>query len=241
METEKQEQITGEEAEPLESGVTAADAGQTEGEAAAPRPSWEEILADPEYKSRYDAAVQDIVQRRLRGRHEAEDRLASLEPVLQALGEVFGVDTADSEALCREIYRSRERSTLSEQRVREHLAALWQESESLRERLPEFDLEREMENPVFLRLTAPHSGVGLEDAYYALHRGAIGKAAAEESLAALSRSMRIQERRPREIRAGQPGTGFARDARSMSREEREALKKRILEAKAQGRKLGIGE
>lgn len=241
MEETIQGQATTQEAEPLDPGVTAADAGQTAEGAEDSRPSWEEILADPAYKSRYDAAVQDIVQRRLRGRHEAEERLARLEPVLQALREVYGADPADSEALCREIYRHGAESILAGKRVRSHWEALLQESEALRRRLPDFDLERELGNPVFLRLTAPHSGVGLEDAYYALHREQIGRAAAEKSLAAFSRSMDAQARRPREIRAEQHGTTFSRDAKSMSRAEREALKQRILEAKAQGRKLGVGE
>ena len=41
---------------------------------------WEQILADPDYKSRYDASVQEIVQRRLRDRNRAEQTLQQLQP-----------------------------------------------------------------------------------------------------------------------------------------------------------------
>ena len=53
--------------------------------------SWEEILEDPEYKSRYDAAVQGIVKARLKSRAQAEEKLARLAPVLEALEESYGL------------------------------------------------------------------------------------------------------------------------------------------------------
>ena len=54
-----EEPVTGEENAVSEEAAP-ADAGQEE-EKAAERMSWEEILEDPEYRSRYDAAVQGIV------------------------------------------------------------------------------------------------------------------------------------------------------------------------------------
>lgn len=239
METEELTQITQEEAAPPESGVKPADAGQEQASTQPQRLSWEQILADPDYKSCYDASVQEIVQRRLRDRNRAEQTLQQLQPVLRALEEVCGVHPEDSEALCGRIYELGRGGAPDEGQLREHLARLMAEGERLKSRLPDFDLERELENPDFLRLTAPHSGVGLEDAFFALHRDSIAQSAARESLAALSRSMRRQQLRPRESRAGQ--TPVPAGAGSMSRAEREALKKRILEAKAQGRRLSVGE
>ena len=61
-----EEPVTGEENAVSEEAAP-VDAGQEEEKAA--RLSWEEILADPAYRKSYDAAVQGIVQRRLRGRH----------------------------------------------------------------------------------------------------------------------------------------------------------------------------
>ena len=140
------EPVTGEEnAAEIPAAETAPPTVKS-GENGQPKPSWEELLQDPDYKSRYDQAVQGIVKARLRGRAQAEEKLARLAPVLSALEERYGLtDESDAEALARNL---RETGT---------------------------------------------------------------------------------------------GDRFTLDPRSMSREDREALKKRILEASAQGRKIGPGE
>ena len=52
------------------------------------KPSWEDILRDPDYRKCYDAAVQSIVQHRLRNRMNAEETLQKMAPVLEALREL---------------------------------------------------------------------------------------------------------------------------------------------------------
>ena len=201
------------------------------------RLSWEEILQDAECRKCYDAAVQSIVQRRLRGRADAEDTLRNLEPVLAALRERYG-EESDSEALAGRI---RGDGLWQGTQISAHLETLLREAELLRQTLPEFDLLRELEDPGFLRLTAPHSGVSLSDAYYARHRAEIGERAARQSLEAFSRSLQSGAARPRESHGGQGAARLEKDPRAMSHVEREALKKRIREAGAQGRKLPVGE
>ena len=207
------------------------------------RMSWEEILADPEYRKHYDEAVQHIVQKRLRSRAGAEARLERLAPVLEALGTRCGVDwsdeTLDMQALARKVSGEEERRA-AEEEIGRHLDTLLEQARSLRESVPDFDLLRELEDPRMVRLTAPHSGVALADAWYALHRAEIGRQAARESLEALSRSLQSGGRRPRELPDRRGDSGQTPPA-SMNREEREALKKRILEAKAQGRRLPVGD
>lgn len=241
MEAEKTEQTTAGEIESLPGNEPAeapteapkTDAPQSGGK----RPSWEEILADPEYRKQYDEAVGRTVQRRLRSRAEAEQRLSALGPVLDALRERYGEQ--DETALAGLIRRGE--CLYGPEEIRLHLDSLLEQAEQLHSRAPDFDLLRALEDPAFLRLTAPHSGVSPEDAWYALHRGEISEAAARKSLQALSRSLRTQAARPRENHGGGGGAAVNRDPRSMSRQEREELKKRILEAKAQGRKLSVGE
>ena len=81
------EPVTGEEnAAEIAAAETAPPAVKS-GENGQPKPSWEELLQDPDYKSRYDQAVQGIVKARLRGRAQAEEKLARLAPVLSALEE----------------------------------------------------------------------------------------------------------------------------------------------------------
>lgn len=239
--------------EPVTGGETAApegaereetpavDAGQEEKKAEG-KPSWEELLRDPAYKSRYDEAVQGIVKARLRGRAQAEEKLRRLEPVLRALEESYGLtEESEAETVAALLRESAGLRRPSEEQIARHLEALIGEALSLRESVPDFDLAQELEDPAFLRLTAPHSGVTLADAYYARHRAEREQETARKSLEAVSRSVRSLGARPRELRETGAGTPFSTDPRQMSRKEREALKKRILEAKAQGRSLRVGE
>ena len=206
------------------------------------KPSWEEILQDPDYRSSYDQAVQGIVKARLRGRAQAEEKLGRLSPVLKVLEERYGLtDESDAEALAQNLREGADAYRPRGQEIAAHLDGLLSQARALQKSVPDFDLRREMEDAEFVRMTAPHSGISLADAYFARHRAEREQAAARRSLEAVSRSLQNAGVRPRELRETGAGERFTLDPRSMSREEREALKKRILEAKAQGRKLGVGE
>ena len=230
-----------------ETGVKAADAGQedmpgTEKQEKS-KPGWDELMADPEYKSCFDSRVQEIVRKRLRDRHGSEETLGRLRPVLEALGEKYGLESTAPEAIDAQALSELIRTPPgfgSGEEIRQHLEELAYQAAALRESFPEFSLEREMEDPEFLRLTAPHTGLTLADAYYALHREEIGAMAARRSLEALTRAVSYGGARPREIAGNMAASSMTADPRSMSRDEREALKKRIYEAKAQGRKLPYG-
>jgi len=236
----EEEPVTGAENAVSEETVP-VDAGQEEKKAEA-RPSWEEILEDPVYKSCYDAAVQGIVKARLKSRAMAEAKLERLAPVLEVLEDAYGMteesNVADLALMLRESALLRRPSG---EQIAGHLRALAAEAEALRESVPDFDLLAELEDPEFLRLTAPHSGVSLADAYYARHRAERERETARRSLEAVSRSLLSGGERPRELRETTAGARFYPNPAQMSRAEREALKKRILEAKAQGRKIGPGE
>lgn len=240
-----EEPVTGEKPEAPagaeERTAPAADAGREEKEPKT-RLSWEEILQDPDYKSRYDAAVQGVVKARLRGRAQAEAKLSRLEPVLRALEEVYGLsEETDAASLAETLRESAGLRRPSGEEIGEHLSALLRDAETLRESVPKFDLLRELEDPDFLRMTAPHSRVSLADAYYARHRAEREHETARRSLEAVSRSLQSLGGRPRELKETTAGARFTADPRQMSRQEREALKKRILAARADGRSLSVGE
>lgn len=236
------ESVTGVESAAEQQAAETAPPAVGSGEDGQKKPSWEELLRDPEYKSRYDQAVQSIVKARLRGRAQAEERLGRLSPVLQVLEERYGLsDESDARALAESL---RERADVYRPRgedIAVHLGALLRQAEALRRSVPDFDLARELQDPEFVRMTAPHSGVSLADAYFARHRAELERETARRSLEAVSRSLRSAGARPKELRETGPGERFTLDPRSMSRAERDALKKRILEAKAQGKKIGPGE
>ena len=237
------EPVTGEEnaaGDPAAEETAPPPAGS--GENGQHKPSWDELLRDPDYKSRYDQAVQGIVKARLRGRAQAEEKLGRLAPVLKVLEERYGLtDESDAEALAQNLREGADAYRPRGKEIAAHLEGLLLQARVLQKSVPDFDLRREMEDAEFVRMTAPHSGVSLADAYFARHRAEREQAAARGSLEAVSRSLQSAGARPRELRETGTGERFTLDPRSMSREEREALKKRILEAKAQGRKLGVGE
>ena len=58
-------------------------------------------LIKGEYKDLYDATVQDTVQKRLKGTKEQVARLETLTPLLELLGNKYGVDFNDAEALLK--------------------------------------------------------------------------------------------------------------------------------------------
>lgn len=234
------------EAEGQTTGEITVDAGQnetqTQTEQSAARLSWRDIMSDPEYRAEYDREVQSIVKKRLKGRQNAEEKLERLKPVLSAVSRRFAgeqnLDTLDAQGLAEKIMD--DGSGKWRGRAREHLDDMRRQEAQMRERYPGFDLERELENERFVRLTAPHTGLSLEDAYCAIHYNELKEAEARKSLCAIAGAVRAGDKRPREISGRQSPSRSASDPKMMSREEREALKKRIYEAKAQGKKLPYG-
>lgn len=200
-------------------GVNAADAGQLragEGQAAAAeKPSWDAILADPEYNKR----MQAIVSARVKEARQAQEDLSTLAPALKQLHAHYG--TKDLAALTAAITAPRD---------------LEEQGRRLKERLPEFDLQKALEEPVFKRLTG--LGVSVEDAYFAGHRQAMVDAAVQEASQKLSNAVRAGAMRPAENGSAGWGasiTGF--DYSRASIEQRQALKKAIRTAAARGEKI----
>lgn len=75
-----------------------AAAGQ-QGEETAPAEEDFESLIKGKYKADFDSRVQKIVQQRLRGSKETEDRLNALNPVLQIMAERYGLDASNPAAI----------------------------------------------------------------------------------------------------------------------------------------------
>ena len=158
------------------SGAETADAGQNDvtDAAAAPqeapspaRKSWEEVRAD--YKAEFDAEVQAIVQKRLRGAQEKLRAYAAREE-----------DERRGAALRRE-------------KAIDHFRALCRQAGELSSRVPDFDLMRELQNDAFAEITRPGSSVTLEQAFYALHpelRAREAEEAARKAAEAVSAAVR---------------------------------------------------
>lgn len=125
-----------------------------------------------------------------------------------------------------------EARTLEEQKFQNHIMRLEQQGEALKKVFPNFDLRTELRNPVFARMTSPNVGISVEDAYYSIHRKEIQAAAmqvtAQKTAQKISNSIQSGSRRPNENgTSGQAPSVTTFDYSRASREQREALKKRI--------------
>lgn len=125
-----------------------------------------------------------------------------------------------------------EARTLEEQKFQNHIMKLEQQGEALKQVFPNFDLRTELRNPVFARMTSPNVGISVEDAYYAIHRNEIQKASmqvtAQKVAQKFSNAIQSGSRRPNENgTSGQAPSVTTFDYSRASREQREALKKRI--------------
>lgn len=235
-----------------QTGEKAADAGQNsqkpEG-ASQGKKSWEEILSDPEYRSEYDRQVQSIVKKRLRDRQGNQEKLKKLTEAIEVIGRSLGMDMQQGqeinlEELAEKLQRSSREQLKGEYgraaRAKAQLDSLKQQAETMKQNFPDFDLARELENREFLKLTAPHTGLSLEEAYYALHYRELAEGLTKAASLSAARSVGSGAARPRELKGGQAALSSSGDPRQMSRQEREELKKRIYQASALGKKLPYG-
>ena len=153
---------------------------------------------------------------------------------------------ADQEERATARQQREEAQTLEQQKFQQHIAKLEQQGEAMKAMFPGFDLRKELQNPAFARMTAPNVGISVEDAYYAVHRNEIQTAAmqvtAQRAAQKISNSIQAGQRRPDENgTSGQAPSVTTFDYRNASKEQREALKRRIYEAHAQGKKLYPGQ
>ncbi len=106
--------------------------------------------------------------------------------------------------------RENERRTQQEQQLRNHYVGLVRQAEQLRAEVPDFDLDKELENPDFFRLTRPGSGLNVKDAFYLAHRDEIMRggmqAAAEQSVQRVAQAVQSGQSRAVENGMRRKGT-----------------------------------
>ena len=104
----------------------------------------------------------------------------------------------------------------------------------MRRLYPDFSLDKELQNPNFLRLTSPDVGISVEDAYYAVHHRelapqmmAYGMQRARQQM---GQTLQAQRDRPTEGAMKtqvQPAAQMRIDPRQMTRKEREEIKRQV--------------
>lgn len=118
-----------------------------------------------------------------------------------------------------------------QQMLQDHFMKMQKQGEALKREFPNFDLQRELQNQDFLRLTAPDVGWDVRRAFRAVHQEEIAKqeaeAIAQRAKLDAARTVQAGQARPRENGGAQTGPVNATpDLRRMSREERLAYIRR---------------
>ena len=115
-----------------------------------------------------------------------------------------------------------------------HFAKLAGEAEKLKQTFPNFDLQTEMQNETFRRLTMPGSGVSVEDAYYTIHRRELGPQimayGMNRAREQMGQTLQAQRARPAEGAMRSQGPQAAEmklNPANMSRQERDRIRNLI--------------
>ena len=120
-------------------------------------------------------------------------------------------------------------------RFEEHIRGLEAQAAAMAEDFPGFSLEKELQDPVFLQLTAPGTGISVADAYYALHRQQIQERAQRQAREQVVSAIQSGARRPMEAGTDSqsPSTlSFRYD--NATKDQREAFKKELRRAWGRG-------
>ena len=139
-----------------------------------------------------------------------------------------------------------EELSMQEQKIRDHFTGLEQQAQEMKKIIPNFDLQTELKNPAFLRMTSPNVGISVRDAYYAVHHDEMQAAAMQATAKAtaqnISNNIQARQRRPDENGiSGQAPSETTFNYRNASREQREAFKKDLRARLARGEKVYPGQ
>lgn len=138
-------------------------------------------------------------------------------------------------ALEREHEQTRvaEEKSQQEQMFEAHLQRLAEQAEQLKAIYPDFDLERELQDERFQRLTSPNCMVSVEDAFYAVHHAEIEAAqmqyATQRTANKIANAVRSGSLRQTEaaVNHASPSLDIRDDPRKWSKEDREEVRRRV--------------
>lgn len=134
-----------------------------------------------------------------------------------------------------------QRETMRQQMMSDHRAKLDQQVPGMKALFPNFDLDKELENPTFARLVGPGNVLNLEQAYRAIHyeeiAAAQAAATAQQVAQQVAQTVRANARRPVEAGASGAPSVTSFNWKNASKDQRAALKQRIMEAEARGEKV----
>lgn len=263
------------EAEPVaeqEQVVEQDDAAEKPTEASK-RMTWDEIKADPEYGEELNRMMRERTKKSKEAEEALKKLTPSLQVLAQLYdmesSEIdyqelsqkildddrfytdkaldMGVDPEVAKKLSQfDLMKEREDQRAEEQMLQLHYTNLVNQGDALKSKYPNFDLQTELKNPAFARMTAPGVNVPVETAYYAIHRQEIEqaaiKAATDQTTKNVANAVRSGTMRPQENGSSAAAPSVSTfDYRKASPEQRAALKARIRQAGARGEKIYPGQ
>lgn len=211
--SQKAEQVPADPAPVAEEQAAAAD--QSEGQTD-PETAWNEILKNPEYNSRIQDIVQKRVRSM---QNALDALTPALETLGQKYGmDVSDIQKMDLQELSKrineddsyfedraeemgsspetarkvfqaELAEKRRDMSVNEEMARRHYDDLVRQGELLKAKIPNFDLQRELQDPRFARMTAPGGGWNVEQAFNAVHHDALVKLAQEQAARQASQAL----------------------------------------------------
>lgn len=159
----------------------------------------------------------------------------------------LGVDVKTAKALQQreqevESLRTQQKVSIQQQMMKNHLDRLNRQAQEMKAEYPDFNLEAELNNDMFVKLTQPGM-LSVKDAYMAVHRAEIDKARQQamqqQAMEAAQAAVRAGQARPKE-NGSTPAAPITRvPPAQRSKTERAELRRRIMEAGARGEKLPI--
>ena len=197
-----------EQAEPMQDAAAFSYEEPSEAEGDDPEAGWNDILKNPEYNQRIQDIVQKRVANM---KSALDALAPALETLGQKYGmdvsdmskldfaelskrisedDAYFEDRADEMGASPETARRVFQAELAEKRrdlsvqdemTRRHFDDLLRQAEALKAKIPNFDLDREMQDPRFVRMTAPGGGWNVEQAFNAVHHDALVKLATEQA------------------------------------------------------------
>ena len=176
------------------------------------------------------------------------EKIEKDESLYEKLADELGTSTDTARKLYEreqllEAEQTRREAERQQREQREHFDELWRQGEELKKIYPTFDLVAEMQNPAFRRMVMPGGGLTVQQAFQALHyqelRQAEAAVIAERAKVELAKSIAAGQSRPVEGKRAQAASSGS-IVQPMSREDREALKRRIYQSGYTGQKIYPG-
>lgn len=183
-----------------------------------------------QFRQQYNARVQDIVQKRLKGQQKTLEQYEALEPTLNLLAEKYGVEAKDLKALEEAVAGDVQSRQAAPQQVWHQYDRWMDQEQQARELYPSLELRRELQNPRFRELL--RAGAQVDEAYLVVHRDEILPAAMRYSAQAarekLANRIAANDVRPPETAMSAQSSAVVRqDVARMTRAQRQDIIRRV--------------